>query len=78
MLGYDGRLFIPFPTLVVSETTSQSHFGPYRRPLSCGPRTPVQSAYGLGAGYSMGFIYLEVPRPHLASLDDPRGRWPLP
>ena len=29
----------------------------------------------LGAGY--GF-YLEVHRSHLASLDDPRARWPLP
>ena len=38
------------------------------------PRAPVQSVQP-GAGY--GF-YLEVPRPHLASLDDPHARWPLP
>ena len=45
--------------------------GPYRRPLwplHAGPKR-------LGAGY--GF-YLEVHRSHLASLDDPRARWPLP
>ena len=43
------------------------------------PTAPVAPAHRskaklLGAGY--GF-YLEVPRPHLASLDDLRARWPV-
>jgi hypothetical protein len=53
----------PFPTLVTSEVTS--HFGVRGRTDGpCGPRTPVRSK-----GY--GF-YLEAPRSHLGSLDDPR------
>jgi hypothetical protein len=42
--------------------------GQYRRPL-CPPRAGPKR---LGARY--GF-YLEVPRPHLASLYDPRAHW---
>ena len=64
--------FNPFFTLVPFNGTS--HFGPVPTdpvtPARAGPKRP-------GAGYGNGFS-LEVPRPHLGSLDDPCARWPLP
>ena len=57
----------PFPTLITSDVIS--HFGTVpTAPEPCGPHAPVQCVQGRG-NYGLS---LEVPRPHLGSLDDPR------
>jgi hypothetical protein len=52
--------------------TVSGHFGA----VPTAPVTPAcRSKAPSWAGYGS---YLEVPRSHLVSLDDPRARWPLP
>ena len=67
--------YIVFPAQIDTDRPVHRPVQPFhgRTGGPCGPRAPVQKRLGVGYGFS-----LEVPRPHLGSLDDPRVRWPLP
>ena len=64
----------PFPTVVVTVTTRkqvQDIVG--HTDGSCGPRAPVQSEASRGGVP----VLSRGPQASLASLDDPRARWPV-